>query len=279
MNIAKKWIFLIVETNGDNDWKIIKAFFQLTKTRLTTCCSKFFYIRYLNNQLRFRFLVPETEENEIKDFLISHLDSLSFKQKISVNNKYFEVYKPEIDRYGGPEFISIAEDQFHLSSEICFQVLNEELPLSYEEVMGKAIQLHLGFAYAVGFSAEESATFFSQIKMNWLGYAMNGIGEDKILQKFERSFEGLKGIEKWVHQIWTGLSKGSKIVDEWFSEWVNGMKKINLAYRTKSDSLQTSIDQVFESFIHMTNNRLGVYNQQESYLAFIIEKSLIMNKI
>ena len=217
------------------------------------------------------------------------------------------VYQQETDRYGGSVGMEIAEQHFMLSSKTVLDLIMEKgKSWSYEEGMGAAIKMYVTLAGAAGFSIEEAISFFDMVHLAWLPHAL-GIYQKQMsaeaieqqtlltLQTFEHSFEQQsKALIPFHQELWNGLSETDSFEDEVMEKWFHGNKEIiqqlihetengNIAERPSSFSytINRSISksseivwQMLSDYIHLTNNRLGIQNKDESFLAFMIKKSL-----
>jgi len=217
-------------------------------------------------------------------------------------------YQPELDRYGGPKGLEIAEQHFMLSSKTVLDLIIEKgKSWSYEEGMGSAIKLYVSLIGAANFSIEESIAFFDMIHLAWLPHAL-GIYQKQMtaeaieqqtlmtLQTFEESFEQQKETLIPFHQeLWDGLKEGHSFDDEIMEKWYQGNKEIiqqlvqeaeleniaerpsNYSYTINKNISKSSelVWQMISDYIHLTNNRLGIQNKDESFLAFMIKKSLL----
>ncbi len=220
------------------------------------------------------------------------------------NSIQFIDYEPEIDRYGGIHGILIAEDHFQLSSQVVLSVLKESPAWDYERALGVAIQLHLASAHAFNMDKEESAEFYSIIFKGWFasayGYS-DGLSKTDIkerqeitLSAFEKQFNIQKSKLINYHQaIWEALREEYCFEQEWMNQWIYGMKKIarQLTESQSSGNLQLSdwakpdnnlctiterqlLWSIIGSYVHMTNNRLGILNRDEAFLGYIMKECL-----
>ncbi|HLP46581.1 MAG TPA: lantibiotic dehydratase C-terminal domain-containing protein [Candidatus Kapabacteria bacterium] len=220
--------------------------------------------------------------------------------------QYIE-YGPEVERYGGPEAILIAEKQFETSSRDVLAVIADSASWDYDRALGAAIQLHLGFVFALGMNLAEAGEFFSRIARHWFasayGYIPNApnISPEELkksreitMKAFEENFSRQKATLVSYHEtMWNAFTAGREFEQEWLNFWVQRMKAIadELKNMQKQNKLlippwfqpepgkKTPVDcqygwPILESYIHMTNNRLGILNRDEAYLGYLIKESL-----
>ena len=223
------------------------------------------------------------------------------------NSVQFIDYEPETERYGGPVGILIAEKQFELSSRVILEIIKRSDNWSYDRALGAGIQMHLAFAHSLGMDLHEVKTFFRRVFENWFGWGTGiyGFGEklsekeirdrqDATLKAFREQFALQKSQLIPFHQsFWEALGGDGEFEEAWLNNWTAGMAKIGdelrveqksqrLIYppRARSDKkLKVSGDRqllwsILFSYVHMTNNRLGIKNRDEAYLGYLIKESL-----
>ncbi len=226
------------------------------------------------------------------------------------NSIYFVEYEPEVDRFGGERGVELAEEQFQLSSETVLEyfVKNAEAE-NYHEVLGVAIRLHVGFANSIGMTQDRMIAFFNMIFENWLPRAFeifdentsDGVVVNKMketLNRFEESFEDQKEALIPFHQeLLTDLQSGESFESPSYDRWLKENRAFSLQLRKasqnnqliqRSDFYEISDDlgkllseqdilrwNIWADYVHMTNNRLGIGNRDEAYLAYLIKRSLI----
>ena len=213
--------------------------------------------------------------------------------------RYIE-YEPETDRYGGKVGMLIGERQFQASSEAVLAVMKESTDWNYDRAHGTAIQMHLGFAAALNMNLEELKHFCSLVYSGWFpraySYDPNRSPEDTkkiqevILKAFEDNFLKQQPTLLPYHQtIWNALRENVEFEQDWFNKWVGDMKRIYKELSTaqkknklifpkwfgvnKKIKVPASSQKrwaILESYVHMTNNRLGIQNRDEAYLGYII---------
>jgi len=220
--------------------------------------------------------------------------------------EYYD-YEPEFGRYGGPVGIELSEKQFMLSSQTVLEFIKQKgKTWSYDDAMGVAIKLHLTFIHAAGLGINEAISFFDFHAKNWLPYTFKNIQEEITkddyesqstlsIQAFEQSFDSQKASLIPFHSsLWKAMEDGNSFDEENLNNWLKENKLIledliskekegELSSRTKKYQYQFRPSQypekellwsIFVDFIHMTNNRLGIFNRDESYLSFMMMRCL-----
>ena len=223
------------------------------------------------------------------------------------NSIQFIPYEREVDRFGGQVGMSLAERQFQLSSETVLRnIKHNESDWSYDEVLGIAIKLHLSFAHTMGLDIEECQSFFEIIFKNWLPRAFRFYNnklsealykgqETHTIESFKKAFELQQDSLVPFHQVlWDALESDGEFDDKELSKWINAHQELENDFRIALalDQLEPRAElyqlkmadsysaerkllwAIFSDFIHLTNNRLGISNRDEGYLAYLICESL-----
>jgi len=223
------------------------------------------------------------------------------------NNTFrYETYEPELKRYGGVEGVKIAEEQFQASSRVVLEsMLDKAGRWSYDDALGLAIKLHLSFVHSVGMSKEEACQFFESYFENWLPSAFefklkNASNKEKEKQKKEKlnAFNDAYILQKksliaYHKTMWDHLESEDDFDDKLLRDWISSNKLIGLKLRTAQQDEQLNprsklhrytfkdgpsanfeLWEHYADYIHMTNNRLGVLNQDEGYLGFLMMKCM-----
>lgn len=217
---------------------------------------------------------------------------------------YFD-YEPEYRRYGGPVGIALSEKQFMVSSQTVLEFINQKGALwSYDDAMGIAIKMHLTFIHSAGLNIDQAISFFDFHCKNWLPHTFKNIQEEITqedfesqsflsTQAFEESFESQKSSLIPFHfKLWNAMEEGIPFEEDTLNKWFRKNKIIidelrlnekELNYRTSKYVYQIKSTKfpekellwsILVDYIHMTNNRLGIFNQDESYLSFIMMRCL-----
>ncbi len=213
-------------------------------------------------------------------------------------------YEPEIQRYGGPLGIRVAERHFEASSRAVLSLLSEPTGWNYNRAMGAAIQLQLGFAHAAGMSQAEATVFFSRTFENWLprtyGLPVDAAPSEEVesrrrhvLDAFRTAFEGQSNhLLALMHTIWEALDEGQEFEQDWFNAWLSSVREVagQLGRLQEEGNLTAPFVHpaardtpsardirwsIYESYVHMTNNRLGIQNRDEGYLGYLLKEGFV----
>ena len=200
-----------------------------------------------------------------------HLDESWY----SNNTVVFIDYKPELERYGGEEFIQIAEQHFFDSSQTILTILKRGKPWSYDNGLQTAMILHLSFIYSVGISKTSSIPFLKIFFDSWSSAVYKNHPKAIIEQQFTALYEQQESIIKpFLDHLWNDLEEEVLFEEEWLNNWIIQCKQLRVAYESSLLSPLTKRMDVYRSLIHMTNNRLGISNHDEPFIAFLLMKAL-----
>ena len=183
-------------------------------------------------------------------------------------------YTPETERFGGEESLALAEEYFHLSSRVSLDRLAREQH-TYGDSMFDALRMHTIAAHAAGMNQEQAARYFGQLMGQWLPlfYAPEATTNPDFLAEIKAGFEKnyspqAEDLRATLVELWKALDKEKfdKKQPEW-ARWALGNQMI-------FKELGENLDKALPSLLHLTNNRLGLNNQDEVYLNFILSKAL-----
>lgn len=222
------------------------------------------------------------------------------------NSIQFIDYEPETERYGGPVAITVAEEQFQASSDAVLAVIGESVDSwEYDRALGAAIQMHLGFSYGLGMSLKEMQSFFEMVFESWLPRAYyffeKEITQEELdrrkketLEAFALNFENQKeSLLPFFKTVWGAMNQNQEFEQEWLNNWIDQMSGIGekiLQIQTEHALIPPKRHQkiehtgfsdmqhdrwlIYDSYVHMINNRLGIMNRDEGYLGYLIKESI-----
>lgn len=247
-------------------------------------------------------------ENELKvyfsEFFTAHPSiradekmpaGLSPRQQWLPNNSIvLHKYEPETERYGGTFGVKLSELQFEYSSRAVLSAIHQSVKWDYNRVLGCAIQMHLAFSFEAGMRIDRMIRFYNYVYGNWPSWMYSGLHadgkEEEIEVKFAKMFDQQKKLlVPFAKNFLQRLQVGDKFATAWLNEWRENMqaffpemndaeKKGWIKYPEASADERLGADEklwpVLSSYVHMTNNRLGIYNHDEAYLAFLVSACL-----
>ena len=183
-------------------------------------------------------------------------------------------YLPETDRFGDATALDAAEQHFHLSTRVVLDRLNR--PYTYGDALFDALRLHLITAYALQWQPERCAWYFGELCNQWMDLFFQPAGKGatgesdwraSLKADFEESFAPQRNeVRNALSELWTALDKGKFDPDQ--PEWLRWLRGNQLILPELGEQLDKSLP----SLIHLTNNRLGLNNQDEVYLNFMLSR-------
>ena len=239
---------------------------------------KFFFIRYFENGYHIRLrLLLSPEESPLFRSLLTHYISDSGIKIILKEAQYIT----ETERYGNSDTIVYAENQFYASSYFILNQLTESIPLTVSERYSIALNTHLAFFKGMGLSSEYSLHLCDKFVESWLPIPVSFDANEKeqykesLLSAFQRQFDLYKdSLYKNAINFWN-LADTSR--DPFTLQFIETNREVNKKY-TDSHLSAEAIDEALLSFIHMTNNRIGIINSEESYLLFLVRQTITLIK-
>ena len=200
-------------------------------------------------------------------------------------------YEQEFDRYGGPVGMELGEWHFEASSDLVAKLLATSNTHVRPVLLGLATQLSLLTAYSFLETDEAVREFFQRYRGFWETSYQEP--SDDYHDSFDKSFELTRAsLSERVDRIRT-ISAGD------FGQQLSGIERTWLTHcrelrgkldaeagrllfpsRTGGTEREPIADPtaraavLLSSYIHMTNNRLGVAILDEIYLSYLIERAL-----
>ena len=237
---------------------------------------QFFFVRYVDSHglhIRLRLLPAQTtSEQYIKRAIRKQFSDVRFVK-----------YAPETERYGGPAGVPIAERLFNASSDAVLQHMSDSQSWHYGRALNSTIQLHVGMAQAFGLSSTETARLFDHI-------AQSGNANESSLKQFEQIFTSQRSrLVPATNSLWRAYESNAVFKEAWFANWRQATleigQDIERAYKAHALVLpeqpyhDSPLWFLYESYIHMTNNRLGLSRKDEHLIAFILKECLLTGMI
>lgn len=272
--------------------------------------SKFFFVRYFEDGPHLRLRFDQTEKDQ-RDTLIKtattffdeYISSLGTQYKESYSLQIVE-YEPEVDRYGGPNGTAISESLFFESSKVVLALIaKSQGRWDYQRSLSAAVALHLTYAHCMNITRQNLASFFEGICLYWLPSAASLDSrtteldflkaKQEIVTVFRKKYESQRvQIHHFISNLWNLLDDQKGLNDEVFDSWLSGLAPISLGltnvikngnFREPPGRFPGNVSliegdelkkwKLYQSHLHMTNNRLGILNHDESYLGFVLARS------
>lgn len=243
---------------------------------------KWFFIRYIDQNgphLRFRVKVLKKDwkkaiefVNDKKPSIISYIKNLShvktrrlipLKRKSPFMQTYVDVklglYDPEVKKYGGVEGMKYGESLFYISSKIVGEYIS-----SINEQKIDRFELALVFMQELievaGLSLRDAHQFMSRYLMYWSGNpAKQNLASEFLAQASHK--------KEYVNQV---LKNGeSHVKNDYFHLYRDTFKELIELVDHSEVIQQTKLNVLFH-YLHMMNNRLGVWPIEEAYLSALL---------
>ena len=221
----------------------------------------------------------------------------SFDANIALNTIRFQNYEQELARYGGEVGMEIAQEIFELSSRVTLAMLKQDKLRDYSDRIGAALSLHFSFAHAFKLSLRETAAFFEEVFHVWNILSINYMRrfrekqfhhKEHLITIFDEIYTQKEAVLiPYFKSYWYSLENGHEFDEYYLNEWSTGCNRIFQMYdahsqkglidiQTASFTLNHLISNgnwaIFQSYFHMHNNRLGIDNKDEAYVAYLLMK-------
>jgi hypothetical protein len=211
------------------------------------------------------------------------------------NNSFHHIeYEPEYARYGGIDGMEVAEWHFEKSSDIVMRLLRDTNARVRTIMLGLSIQLSLALCF--GFLEDDQKVI--DFLVNYLKYWQETFHKESFNlhsdfdKKYSKMAPELLQRIKEVRRYIVDNTPGSLTAIE--REWAAHIRELRfridalveakkLVFEGKGEDGEvgpiTPLDLVYyqvllSSYIHMTNNRLGVSILDEIYLSYILKRAL-----
>lgn len=213
-------------------------------------------------------------------------------------------YDPELERFGGKAMMPVVEMAFFSSTMIVLELLKNHEALEYMEVISLSIKLQLTMVHSAGMDLEKARAFFKVYYENWLPVAVEAIAgaenaeqaKPLIVNYFKESYEvNQPAFDQYVQEVWAALESGEFMENEiLFAPWAQSNQLVFSTalhlhenklwdgilppYLYQADGETSGFEAQYFSIlgdlIHLTNNRLGIFNRDEPFIAYVLMKSL-----
>lgn len=195
-------------------------------------------------------------------------------------------YERELTRYGGPAGMELAEWHFEQSSATVLTLLETTNVHVRQILLGQAAQLTAGLCFAFLGDEQAVATFLVRYRTMWeTSYQEPSDGQHaRFDRSYERMSERLVARLRHVRDSVRGEAGAAPTPLErsWLAHCADLRDKVlalsaagALAFRDGSvPDPQDALAIVLSSYVHMTNNRLGVSILDEIYLSYVMNRAL-----
>lgn len=279
----------------------------------------YFFVRYIDHgpHLRLRLRVRQRAAAEVAELLLAHVRRLAPTAELdaydpgvadlpevpgsvtmrsrdgrgegdsSITAMRWFPYRREVDRYGGPDAIAVAESVFEVSSDAALTLLRgvDTRPRSVR--LGRGLLAMLATLHLCYDGAAAAATAALHFGTGYLHTLSGGAGDASV--PWERSFAKGFGaqattLRDHVETAWRCMDAGESLpMLETFSAVLRrarahldslcgaGAVVVN---GVRTERWASCAPRLVPSFMHMMNNRLGITIPEEAYLAHLIHWAL-----
>ncbi len=195
-------------------------------------------------------------------------------------------YEPETVRYGGPDALQVAERHFADSSETAYRLL-AGIGTGRSSRLGRGLLAMVVLVHAFAGDRDRGAAFARMYATGYLRLLGERDEGGALLGAFGDGYQRQAGrLAEHVDEVWSRLDAGEPLSDE-LDAWAAALRerRAELAALFRERRVQVEgrpaeewervVSGIVPSYAHMTNNRLGITLQEESYLAYLIARALV----
>lgn len=196
-------------------------------------------------------------------------------------------YVPEIARYGGVRALNVAEAHFCASSELALLQLRSFADDDRGIRLGRAMMAMIVLAHTWFTDSTAAGRIFEGYES---GYLANRLPDPDVRARLAGSFalgfdEQSSRLAEFVEAVWERLTSGDELTDS-LDAFRDRLRADRLALASLVESGEVTVLEhhaadteqaltlLAPSYVHMTNNRLGVSTIEEAYLAHLIRQTL-----
>lgn len=295
----RQWLSAYLYCHEADPDQILVNFIPGCIANLRHDLSKFFFIRYgdvYGKHIRLRLWISEQDTNLIKEDIEREYKNFYLSAQpesgLPDNLIRYEDYIPETDRYGGDSGITIAEDYFCLSSVTILDISKEIGLKDYNTRIALILQLHLIALFALSDHKGTLIEMLTGIMETWLHAGFSKLPQIKnspsmsfmekrsiCMESYSNAYNRDKdGIYLLLEDLSDNLKLNKDLEDDTLNNWLESNKGIRNRFNLIVDgNLSANYTltsdytlKIYKSLIHMNNNRVGIYNPDEGYIAFIL---------
>ena len=246
---------------------------------------RWFFLRYAEegSHVRLRFFAPSSV---LEETIWPRVAEAAASSELVVRSTR-ERYEPEVERYGGPWGLALAEELFHRQSETALALLEKIEPGTRSKRLGKGLLTMLVLLFLYRGERPAAADLARRYGTGYLkAWAEDAEKQEHWLRTFQEAFDRQADrLAGYVTSAWEALESGGELTPE-LDAYRRDMEdvarrlrelfdqgRLRLGERTAAD-WDECVRWIVPSYIHMMNNRLGVSIQEESYLSVLIAGTL-----
>ena len=240
---------------------------------------RFFFLRYTAGgaHVRFRLHGPAVAlDAEVRPRLAAAAAALPGVPR-------WVPYEPEVERYGGRRAVAVAEEVFDASSRLVVELVTDLAPGDRSSRLGRALLTMLAGFHVFAGSRQETVRIS---RLYGEAYLRQQVPEEASQRHLRAAYESGFGrqasaLGAMVERVWEALDGGAELPPAVASyrrrlAWAAGrLADLHRAGRLSHRGgryrrWRDGVTSIFPSYLHMTNNRLGVTMGEECYLASLV---------
>jgi len=184
-------------------------------------------------------------------------------------------YVSEPERFGGEAALNWAEEHFHISTRVALDCISKPT-YTYGDTMFDSLKMLASAAFAAGLDHHQTSSYFERLFDQWLPvFFRPAENEDPerffsdIKMEFAQSFKEQKdNLSSALADHWKMQQSGK--FDKKRPEWLRWLRGNELIFNGLGDDLEKALP----NLLHFHNNRMGINNQDEVYLNYLLSKAL-----
>jgi thiopeptide-type bacteriocin biosynthesis protein len=184
-------------------------------------------------------------------------------------------YVGEAERFGGPEPLMWAEEYFHISTRVALERLAQPT-YTYGDALLDTMRMQVSALHAIGLNREQTKSYCGR-----LGDAMVPAFFQHVKPSAKKSVQALvkadcmegmasqrEALQGEMDALWEALTADQfdNKQPEWL-RWFRGNRMI-------IQGMGNNGERAFPSLLHLHCNRMGISNQDEVYVCYIIADTL-----
>ncbi len=215
---------------------------------------EWFYIRYRENRKHIRLRIKFDKFENYQNIILKYRD---FCKKYSnlglLINSSIDVYEPEIERYGGPDLIQLAEKIFMADSILAINILKNKKEIE------KEYSLLLLSSFCIISILDNFGLNYS-MKLQW---QMRATSKEQFVDEFRENRKKVcslfinNNLQWYKDTIFNSISNYLVDRDKEFFNYVKLMDSL-----LQKNKLFNSMEGIIGSFIHMQCNRIFGLNSE-----------------
>ncbi len=279
------YLFFDGDVYGERADRVIREVVTPLVESCRPAADRWFFLRYSEDgtHVRLRFSAPEAV---LEETIWPRVVEAAGESEL-VERCVRTAYEPEVERYGGPWGLALAEELFHLQSETALALLQKIEPGSRPPRLGKGLLAMLVLLFLYRGERRSAAELAERYGSNYLkAWAGNPEVQESWRRAFQEGFDRQSDrLADYVDVAWEALEDDGELTAD-LDRYRRNMEDVARRLRELFDQGRLRIGSqpaadwdacvggIVPSYVHMMNNRLGVSIQEESYLSVLIAGTL-----